>query len=60
MGYLGLLSNCETIYSPSVDKGFFNNVTSKEMSKEDILRIEDYFVQAAIRAKKAGFDGIEN
>ena len=29
------------------------------MSKEDILRIQDYFVQAAIRAKKAGFDGVE-
>ena len=29
------------------------------MTKEDILRIQDYFVQGAIRAKKAGFDGIE-
>ena len=59
MGHPGLLSNSDTIYSPSVDKGFSSNVTSKEMSKEDILRIEDYFVQAAIRAKKAGFDGID-
>ena len=29
------------------------------MEKEDILRIQDYFVQAALRAKKAGFDGVE-
>ena len=29
------------------------------MTKEDIIRIQDYFVQGAIRAKKAGFDGIE-
>ena len=29
------------------------------MTKEDIIRIQDYFVQAAIRAKKAGFDSIE-
>ncbi len=29
------------------------------MTKEVILRIQDYFVQGAIRAKKAGFDGVE-
>ena len=29
------------------------------MTKEDILRIKDYFVQGAIRAKKAGYDGVE-
>ena len=29
------------------------------MTKDDILRIQDYFVQGAIRAKKAGFDGVE-
>ncbi len=32
---------------------------TKELSKEDILRIEDDFVKAAIRTKKSGFDGIE-
>ena len=35
------------------------NRLATEMTKEDILRIEDDFVKAAIRAKKAGFDGIE-
>ena len=29
------------------------------MTKDDIIRIQDYFVQGAIRAKKAGFDGVE-
>jgi 2,4-dienoyl-CoA reductase-like NADH-dependent reductase (Old Yellow Enzyme family) len=29
------------------------------MTKDDILRIQDYFVQGAIRAKKAGYDGVE-
>ena len=54
------MSMDQPIYSPSVDKGFYNKeIESKEMTKEDILRIQDYFVQAAIRAKKAGFDGVE-
>ena len=58
--YLGLLGTKEPIYSPSGGKGFFlKDVESKAMTKEDILRIQDYFVQAAIRAKKAGFDGVE-
>lgn len=29
------------------------------MTKDDILRVEDAFVKAALRAKEAGFDGIE-
>jgi len=58
--HLGLMSMDQPIYSPSKDKGFYNKeIESKEMTKEDILRIQDYFVQAAIRAKKAGFDGVE-
>ena len=58
--HLGLYSSEEPIYSPSSDNGFHNkDIKSKEMTKEDILRIQDYFVQGAIRAKKAGFDGIE-
>ena len=59
LNHPGLYANSDIMYSPSGDKGFVNNVTSKEMTKEDILRIQDYFVQAAIRGKKAGFDGID-
>ena len=58
--HLGLMSVDKPIYSPSVDKGFYNKeIESIAMTKEDILRVQDLFVQAAIRAKKAGFDGIE-
>ena len=59
LNHPGLMSTSDVIYSPSPDKGFFKNVTSKEMTKEDMLRIQDLFVQGAIRGKKAGFDGIE-
>ena len=52
-------SNVEITYSPSSYIHPETKKKSKEMSKEDILRIEDDFVKAAIRAKKSGFDGIE-
>ena len=48
------------IYSPSGGKGLLNKeLDSKAMTIEDILRIEEKYVQAALRAKKAGFDGVE-
>ena len=47
-------------FTPSGGKGFFGlDIETKAVTKEDILRIEDYFVQAALRAKKAGCDGVE-
>ena len=56
----GLYSVEQPVYSPSGDKGLITKeIQSKALTKEDILRIEDYFVQAAIRAKKAGYDGVE-
>ena len=56
----GLIAVEQPAYSPSGDKGLINKeIQSKAMTKEDILRIQDYFVQGAIRAQKAGFDGIE-
>ena len=58
--HLGLMSMDNPIYSPSIDKGFYNKeIESIAMTKDDILRVQDLFVQAAIRAKKAGFDGVE-
>ena len=59
LNYPGLLSTEDVIYSPSPDKAFFTNVTSKELTKKDMERIQDLFVQGAIRGKKAGFDGID-
>jgi len=56
----GLISVEHPCYSPSGDKGLLNkDLESKAMTKDDILRIQDYFVQGAIRAEKAGFDGVE-
>ena len=52
-------SNDEIIYGPSKGKLLTQDRNSVELTKEDILRIENDFVNAAIRAKKAGFDGIE-
>ena len=50
----------ETVYAPSSlplpnQKGKI----SKEMTKDDIIRIENDFAEAALRAKKSGFDGVE-
>jgi 2,4-dienoyl-CoA reductase-like NADH-dependent reductase (Old Yellow Enzyme family) len=49
----------EKIYGPSKGKLLNQDRNSVELTKDDILRIENDFVNAAIRAKKAGFDGIE-
>ena len=47
-------------FTPSGGKGLLGlDIETKPMTKEDILRVQDYFVQAALRAKKAGCDGIE-
>ena len=56
---LGLASDEEIIYSPSVNKAFFSDRYSFEMTKEDILRFENDYYDAAIRVKKAGYDGIQ-
>ena len=58
LGHLGLMSGEDIIYSPSVNKAFFEDRNSVEMTKEDIQRVENDYAQAAIRAKKAGYDGI--
>ena len=58
--HLGLMPSEQPLYSPSKDKGIFNKeLESKEMTKDDINRIQNYFVQGALRAEKAGYDGIE-
>jgi 2,4-dienoyl-CoA reductase-like NADH-dependent reductase (Old Yellow Enzyme family) len=59
--HLGMntLASDEIIYCPSKMVNPQTNRTCHEMTKKDILRIEDDFVKAAVRAKKAGFDGVE-
>ena len=56
---MNTFSTNEKIYGPSKGKLLNQDRTSIEMTKEDILRVEDDFVKAAKRAKEAGFDGIE-
>ena len=56
--HLGIVSSEH--YTPSGGKGILNlDIESKAMTKDDIVKIQNYFVQAAIRAKKAGCDGVE-
>ena len=56
--HLGIASSEH--FTPSGGKGMLRlDIETKPMAQEDILRVQDYFVQAALRAKKAGCDGIE-
>ena len=55
--HLGIFSSEH--YTPSGESIPNLDIKSKEMTKQDILKVQDYFVQAALRAKKAGFDGVE-
>ena len=56
---INTLASNKIIYGPSVVKLINQDRNSIEITKEDILRIENAFVDGSIRAKKAGFDGIE-
>ena len=47
------------IIGPSAVKHPLSGFVPKEMTKEDIINLEENFANAALRAKKANFDGIE-
>ena len=47
---------CPSDYAMDTKKGWKNG---HEMTRNDILRIRDAFIQAAVRAEKAGYDGVE-
>ena len=56
--HLGIISSEH--YTPIGGKGILNiDIESKAMTKDDIVKVQNYFVQAAIRAKKAGCDGVD-
>jgi 2,4-dienoyl-CoA reductase-like NADH-dependent reductase (Old Yellow Enzyme family) len=59
LNHVGAKRDSETNDAPSA----FNieNIwkSNREITKEEILEIEDNFVKAAVRAKLAGYDGIE-
>lgn len=45
--------------APSPLSSKYNPETPREMTREDIARVQQSFVDAAVRAEKAGFDGVE-
>jgi len=47
------------IIGPSAVKHPISGFVPKEMTKEDIINLEENFANAALRAKKSNFDGIE-
>lgn len=47
------------IYAPSAVAELGTGTLGTEMTKQDIIRVEDAFAQAALRVKKSGFDGVE-
>ena len=56
---LNLESGKQVLYGPSKVKNPFFDEISNEISKEQILKVQDNFAKAALRAKNAEFDGIE-
>ena len=56
---MNTLTDAEKVYTPSPLPIKNRDSWSEEMTKEDILRIENDFAKAAFRAKRAGFDGVE-
>jgi 2,4-dienoyl-CoA reductase-like NADH-dependent reductase (Old Yellow Enzyme family) len=63
LAYGGTQTRYETenreIWGPSRVKHPKTDVVAKEMTQEDISNLIDAFANAALRAKKSGFDGIE-
>ncbi len=59
LNHVGAKRDSEKNVAPSVIQ--IENIwkSSREITKSEILQIEDAFVKAAVRAKSAGFDGIE-
>ena len=45
--------------APSAVKDPFTGVEPREMTREDIERVTEAFVKAALRAEKAGFDAVQ-
>ena len=60
-GGLGTHPDCGPLTSPSAVKWnrFGQEVQAEELTVPEIRRIEKCFIDAAIRAKKAGYDGVQ-
>lgn len=59
--HIGAATACEgvDVIGPSAGAGPYNGQVCREMTPEDIDRVERAFADAAVRAKRAGFDGVE-
>lgn len=53
------ITGLPTVAPSSVRDKSFNEETPKELSEKEILEIINNFVNAIVRAKKAGFDGVQ-
>lgn len=49
----------KTVWGPSVVEDLACKNTPREMTKEDIRIVQTAFADAAVRAKRAGFDGVQ-
>lgn len=58
-GSQGTYENNKEILGPSAIPQYGTKIIPKEMTKDDIKMIINSFGDGAIRAKKAGFDGVE-
>lgn len=54
-----ILIDGKTPIAPSPIYSKYSKTTPIEMTLEDIERVQERYVQAALRAKEAGFDGVE-
>lgn len=60
-GGLGTNPACGPLTSPTAVKWktFFDEVDAVELSHDDVQRIISEFIESAVRAKKAGYDGVQ-
>ena len=53
------VTGCQTVAPSAIRDGFYNEDLPKELSGKEINIIINNFVSGIIRAKKAGFDGVQ-
>lgn len=59
ISHAGMVSNNNYEYLLSADEGEYKGKPVRSMNKEDIESVIESFAKAALRVKKAGFDGVE-
>lgn len=54
-----VVTGMKTVAPSALKDGFFSEDQPRELSEGEILAIVDAFAKAAVRARKAGFDGVQ-